>query len=258
MTTLEEYTDEEFSDSLQTIQRELLIASNPRMPDRPQAYLLGGQSGAGKTTLHKLLARRLEEGAVIINGDSFRKYHPRFCELQDKYGDRSVGYTAPWSGRMTEALVDAFSSIGYNLVIEGTLRTSEVPLSTAERLHRRSYAASLALMAVKPEISLISCRIRYQQMRLAGTIPRAVDPRHHRRIVDQIVENLAVLEDSGRFDSIQLFDRSWKCLFPQEGDDRKASEVLEQAIFGPWTEEEKMHYGALRAKLDYLESEASR
>ena len=72
----------------------------------------------------------------------------------------------------------------------------------------RGYDVSLALMAVKPEISLVSCQLRYEQMRLAGTAPRATDPAHHRKIVDQIVRNLAVLEDSGMFDQIYLYNRS--------------------------------------------------
>lgn len=91
---------------------------------------------------------------------------------------------------MTEALTDSLSRIGYNLIIEGTLRTAEVPLKTAELLRQRGYGVSLALMAVKPEISLVSCQIRYEEMRVAGTTPRATDPAHHNKIIDQIVSNL--------------------------------------------------------------------
>ncbi|MEI3308579.1 MAG: zeta toxin family protein [Eggerthella lenta] len=114
---------------------------------------------------------------------------------------------------MVEAIVDALSIMGYNLVIEGTLRTSEVPLKTARLLRDRGYSVSLALMAVKPEISLISCQLRYEQMRIAGTEPRAVDPAHHLSIVKSIVGNLKVLEESGMFDDIGLYSRSEQCLF---------------------------------------------
>ena len=40
---------------------------------------------------------------------------------------------------MTEALIEYFSSLGYNLVIEGTLRTYQVPLATATLLRERGY-----------------------------------------------------------------------------------------------------------------------
>ena len=70
-------------------------------------------------------------------------------------------------------------------------------------------------MAVKPEISLVSCQIRYELMRIAGTIPRAVDPKHHDRIVRDIVSNLSALEQSGLFDEVRLFSRTRECLYPR-------------------------------------------
>ncbi len=39
---------------------------------------------------------------------------------------------------MTEALVDHLSRFGYNLVIEGTLRTAEVPMRSATLLRNRA------------------------------------------------------------------------------------------------------------------------
>ena len=60
---------------------------------------------------------------------------------------------------MVEELVDQLSRLKYNLVVEGTLRTADVPLGTARLLRERGYGVSLALMAVKPEISLLSCQL---------------------------------------------------------------------------------------------------
>ena len=74
---------------------------------------------------------------------------------------------------MTEALVDHLSRFGYNLVIEGTLRIAEVPMRSAKLLRERGYDVSLALMAVKPEISLVSCQIRYEEMRI---LARRLEP----------------------------------------------------------------------------------
>ena len=162
MSDEEKCTEGEFSEKFEELRWNLLNAYRPTLESAPQAFLLGGQSGAGKTTLHKIVHRRLDGNGISINGDDYRKFHPRFLELQRIYGDEAVNYTAPWAGRMTEALIDSLSRIEYNLVIEGTLRTAEVPLKTAELLRQRSYGVSLALMAVKPEISLVSCQIRYE------------------------------------------------------------------------------------------------
>ena len=251
---LEDYTVTEFNEEHERIMRDLLTAYQPRLVSPPQAYLLGGQSGAGKTTLHKIIRAQHPEGIISINGDDYRKRHPRFLELQRLHGDKAVDYTAPWAGQMTEALVDSLSAIGYNLIIEGTLRTAEVPTETATLLQDHGYEVSLALMAVKPEISLVSCQVRYEEMRLAGTTPRATDPDYHNMIVGQIVDNLGTLEETGLFKDIFLFDRSQQCLFPREGYGGTAQEALRDTLFGAWTLEERRHYEHLKAKLAQLKA----
>ena len=45
-------------------------------------------------------------------------------------------------------------------------------------------------------------------MRILGTTPRATDPAHHNKIIDQIVANLTVLEESELFDGIALYNRA--------------------------------------------------
>lgn len=249
---LASYSDKDFRDALTLILNDITAPSMVYPADEPQAVLLGGQSGAGKTALHHLLSEGFSRNVAIVNGDAYREYHPQFYELQEAYGDEAVTHTAAWASKMTEALIDRLSRLGYNLVIEGTLRTAEVPLATARLLRERGYDVSLALMAVKPEISLVSCQLRYEQMRLAGTVPRATDPAHHRKIVDQIVENLAVLEQSGAFDDIALYDRKGGQVHPVAGVARRASTALEDVLFGSWTEEERTHLEHLEGQLAAL------
>ena len=38
----------------------------------PCAFILGGQSGAGKTGLQKILSAQLNDNLIVINGDEFR------------------------------------------------------------------------------------------------------------------------------------------------------------------------------------------
>lgn len=248
------FGEDEFDDGFQSIAKRLVLEPRCVPSAHPRAMLLGGQSGAGKTTLHEICVHSFPEGGIVINGDEYRSRHPRFAELDAQYGPEAVAYTAAWAGQMVEALIKALSSIRYNLVIEGTLRTSQVPLQTAELLRGKGYRVSLALMAVKPEISLISCQLRYELMRLAGTTPRATDPAHHNKIIADIVENLGVLERSGLFDEIRLYSREKELLFPAEGETRSAADALAEVLFGSWSPTEKKHYEFLQAKLAALKA----
>lgn len=45
----------------------------------------------------------------------------------------------PYSNRMTEAIISRLSDQGYNLVIEGTGRTTDVPIQTATMLQAKGY-----------------------------------------------------------------------------------------------------------------------
>lgn len=251
------FSDDEFEEELKDITKDLLRKPFLRVCGEPRAFLLGGQSGAGKTNLHKVLADELEKNVIVINGDEYRSLHPRFSQLDAQYGPEAVTHTAAWAGQMVEALVAGLSSMRYNLVVEGTLRTSQVPLDTAALLRGKGYRVSLALMAVKPEVSLVSCQIRYELMRMAGTTPRATDPAHHNKIVADIVQNVGVLESSGLFDEIRLYSREREQLYPVEGDARRAADVLEAVLFGPWTLTEREHYEFLEAKRASLQGGAS-
>ena len=61
-----------------------------------------------------------------------------------------------FAGQMVEYLVDELSKQGYHLLIEGTLRTTEVPRKTAQLLTTKGYQVSLAVIATKPELSYLS------------------------------------------------------------------------------------------------------
>ncbi len=253
-----EYSSEEFEQAKANILSRLTLSPVIMPSDSPQAFLLGGQSGAGKTTLHGMIQKRFGCNVIVVNGDGFRSYHPRYRQLDKEYGPESVNYTAKWAGSMTEAVVEALSLVGYNLAVEGTLRTAEVPTKTATLLKERGYRVFLAVMAVKPEISLVSCQIRYEQMRIAGTVPRATDPEHHNLIIQQIVSNMRVLEQSDLFEGIYLVNRAKEVLYPEEELEGKASDALEQVLFGPWSREESIHYDYLKSQLETLQLQAAK
>ena len=207
---------------------------------QPKAILLGGQSGAGKTTIHRIKQREFQGNIIIIDGDSYRSFHPNYLGLQEKYGKDSVDYTKVFAGQMVEYLVDELSKQGYHLLIEGTLRTTEVPRKTAQLLTARGYQVSLALIATKPELSYLSTLIRYEELHaLDPSQARATPKEHHDGIVGHLVGNLRELEKEELFRQIQIYQRDQSCVYDSEVDQISAAEVLHECLFGKWNKVEK-------------------
>ena len=93
--------------------------------EHPQAILLAGQPGAGKTELSSMMSLRLGGNAALINGDDYRRYHPNYRELFSQYGSDAVGLISPFSNAVVERMIDEFSNRRFHLVIEGTGRTQK-------------------------------------------------------------------------------------------------------------------------------------
>lgn len=235
---LEEFSEDEFQKALQRTIRALTRGKT--IPDQPKAILLGGQSGAGKTTIHRIKQKEFQGNIVIIDGDSYRSQHPNYLALQEKYGKDSVDYTKGFTGKMVEHLVDELSIQGYHLLIEGTLRTTEVPRKTTQLLKSRGYQVSLALIATKPELSYLSTLICYEEVYAVNSSQtRATPKEYHDGIVDHLVENLRELENDKLFDRIQIYQRDRTCIYDSETDEGAAAEVLQKSLFGKWSKVEK-------------------
>lgn len=219
--------------------------------ENPKAVLLGGQSGAGKTTIHRIMQKKFNKNIIIIDGDSYRTLHPNYKELLKKYGKDSVKYTQAFAGKMVEAVVEELSKRHYNLLVEGTLRTVDVPKKTASLLKSRGYCLTLAVLAVKPELSFISTLVRYEEQYFKDSSTARFTPRsHHDGIVKNIVKNLRTLETWSCFDNIEVYTRDEKCVYSKLSDNNiSAADVENKILFGKWTLSE---YLMLISSINYL------
>ena len=246
---LEEFSQDNFEQASKRLIRSLTRGKTTS--SHPKAILLGGQSGAGKTTIHRVKQREFQGNIIIIDGDSYRSFHPNYLDLQEKYGKDSVDYTKVFAGKMVEYLVDELSKQGYHLLIEGTLRTTEVPRKTAQLLAIRGYQVSLALITTKPELSYLSTLIRYEELyAINPSQARATPKAHHDRIVEHLVDNLRELENDKIFNQIQIYQRDQSCIYDSEVDQISAAEVLHECLFGKWSkvEEEMLKLGQERLR----------
>ncbi|KAA6234077.1 AAA family ATPase [Campylobacter sp. LR291e] len=69
----QEQIDEVFND---------ILANKHSVVSNPKGFVLGGQPGAGKSNLIKIVKNELEGNVIVMNGDDFRKYHSDYKNFQ--------------------------------------------------------------------------------------------------------------------------------------------------------------------------------
>lgn len=203
----------------------------------PKVFLLGGQPGAGKSGVEHMI--NLKKDYVSISGDDYREYHPRFQEINLEYGREASKYTQQWAAEMTEKLIKELRKEKYNLIVEGTLRTAELPLKEANAFKKEGYEVELNVVVVKPEKSRLGTLQRYEEMLKRGKIPRMTPKEHHDLVVNNIANNLEIIYKAEVFDNIKLFDRENNLLYNKiENPSVSPKDILQKEFHREWQEEE--------------------
>lgn len=250
-----ELTDFEFTTALEEITDALYPAVIPQ--EQPTAILVVAQPGSGKTSLVSFLRKNTQ--ASFINADEYRRYFPGYKKLYDQYGDRVIEMTKTFSGKMTEALIDRLSDKRCNLIIEGTLRTTEVPNKTRELLEKKGYRVELAVLLVRPEVSWLRTLRRYHRMREEGTTPRHTAKQHHDQVVAAIPSNLNTLYNTKAFSEIKIYkerDNQYGIVYSlNRSPEKDPSQIVRRAFSRKFSEKEiaalKKEYGKYLSRKDF-------
>ena len=229
------YTDDELEIKFKEILEYYKSMYSPT--ENPKVVLLGGQPGAGKSGLENMV--NIKKNYVSISGDDYREYHPRFKEINLEYGREASKYTQQWAAEITEKLIKELRKEKYNLIIEGTLRTAELPLKEANAFKKAGYNVELNVVVVKPEKSRLGTLERYEAMLKQGKVPRMTPKEHHDLVVNNIGNNLEIIYNSKAFDNIKLFDRENNLLYNyKESPNVNPKDILNKEFNRVWKKEE--------------------
>lgn len=221
------FTKEEFEMIYTGIYKYITSNNNNNLKREKKAYILGGQPGAGKSTFYK--DNSDVENSIMINGDEYRKYHPRYNKIASEDIANMPVLTQAFTNSVVEHLINDLSDDGYNIIIEGTLRNPNVPIKTCQNLSSKGYETNLVVVAYDAVLSWESTIARADKMNKMGEYPRFVPINIYNETVSNIVKNLEIISDKKCFDTISVINRSGMVLYPKEFG-LTPGKVLEQEI----------------------------
>ncbi|EOH88449.1 zeta toxin family protein [Enterococcus pallens] len=226
------YSEQQYSSVLEDTLEALTLSKDPS--ESPKAFLLGGQPGAGKTALRYAVIKEIGTNVIVVDNDSFKQAHPNFDGIVEQYGKDYVKYVTPFSNRLTEDIVSYLSNESYHLIIEGTLRTIEVPTMTASLLKEKGYEISLYVVAVSKDLSYLGTLARYEyQFSKNAITARETKKEHHDLVVKNLSGNISELYKKNIFKIIKIFDRELNLLYNSERTPlENPKEVLEPILNG--------------------------
>lgn len=206
------------------------IEKNTALQKNHAVLFLGAQPGAGKSTFCNMDNNFTDY--IVINGDNYRKNHPFYNEIVLHNKENMAELTQSFVNSVVEDLIKELSKEGYNLIIEGTLRDANVPISTCSMLREQGYRTELYVIGCSACESWESTISRAELMAEIEYIPRLVPIDKYNLIVNSIVENLEKIETSGCMDRIVVLSRDSKVLWKgdtENGDDN-ASVALSKVL----------------------------
>lgn len=179
----------------------------------PTGYVLGGQPGAGKSILTNIILNE-NSNTISINGDEYRSWHPFFPDIQEKYKKESSKITAKFAGKVTEALIKKAIKEKYNIIIEGTFRTSETPLKTLKNLKNNGYRTVVYIKTCSANISWNRCLARYEDaLKDKSGQERFTDKSHHDLVVGCLSKNADIVFQSGLVDKFEVVGDNGNIIF---------------------------------------------
>lgn len=223
-------TDTDYERFLQPLWNDLIAEQQVHPVASPKGYVLGGQPGAGKSSLVKIIRQNLERNVLVINGDEFRRYHPDFDEIQEKYGKDAPKYTAEFSGKMTSLVIEKALKEGYNISVEGTFRTAETPIKTLDDMCRHGYETAVYIQTAPSEVSWQSTLERYEQMKAVGEAPRYTDKAHHDLVIETLPKNADIVFSSGKADRFVVYSREGLVFDDRIHQGQMPSEAIEKEL----------------------------
>lgn len=180
----------------------------PVSSEKPQAFILGGQPGAGKSELIGIVQGTMTGNVVICNADNFRAFHPRHAEIiKEVPSDLYPDVTAPYAMYWNKMLRDHCEAHKLNYVLETTFSSGKRMNDTISEMKSKNYEVSILLLAVHSDVSYLYTVSRYEDMHASAGYGRTVGKQAHDERYDKIMDTLRRVQEAKLYDHISIYGR---------------------------------------------------
>lgn len=179
----------------------------------PIAVIVGGQPGSGKSVLIEKGREEIgKDKSVEINGDEYRKYHPKVREILKNDEVDYAFYTDADVRDWTKILFDKAIDEKYSLVFEGTMRTKTI-CETLKRLKEQGFQVRIKAFSVNGLESYLSTLRRYEIQKNADGHGRITPAKSHRDAYEGMLDTLEEIEKQGYFDTLEIVTRKEEIVY---------------------------------------------
>ena len=222
---------------------KLNVFSGKEPVSNPQIFILGGQPGAGKSVLTKRVYENFGSSNIVtINSDDFRTIHPQAQEIFALHDKDFAAYTDADVRSWGKSVFDAAIAGHYNIIFEGTMRTTQI-CDTIKHLQEKGYKINILALAV-PEIeSRISIYARYQEQLDRYPLARFTSKLSHDAAYHGMLDTLQKIEDERLYDTITIYNRAGEIIF-KTGDKGVVKAITDERE-KPMSHEDVRRYGEL-------------
>lgn len=184
-----------------------LFADIEGRAENPTVVFLGGQPGAGKSSSLKQAEHELlQQGpTIVIEGDSYRPYHPQYAMLQVTEPLASAFYTGDDAGKWTSKAIAEAKERGLSVVLETTFRQPEVVAKTMAEFRDAGYEVDARALAVSERQSWQNVHTRFENMIAAGQQARFTLREAHDAAATGMVVTLGEIERQNLADRVSIY-----------------------------------------------------
>jgi predicted ABC-type ATPase len=184
------FSDKQLAEKFESAWRKLMKRDKPTSQDNKTAFVLGGQPGSGKSSsAEKIKQEFLNGNCIFISSDDFKKYHPKYKEINKNFHSQVHEYTKEFVSKMVQLTMKRAAEKNYNVIVERTFKSTKTPLSTLEQLKQNGYKTGVAIIACPKELSWLSTIERYKKERQTGGDGRVVSKEAHDYAVSVLSDN---------------------------------------------------------------------